>query len=187
MNNGMGFDCIMLAAGISSRMGKWKMTLPLHGSTIIENSVENAKESCDRIFLITGYRSDELKDLFKNDGTVTCIFNEEYETDMFSSVRKGCEYIESDYFYVALGDMPFIKPWVYKELAPFAGDKAVYPEFENRLGHPVLLPNTIIPLVQQSTEIHHMRELLKDYPSRSVPVDCEGVIQDIDTREDYFR
>jgi len=183
----MDFDCIMLAAGISSRMGKWKMTLPLEDSTIIETSVANALGGCGRIILVTGFHHEELETLFQNHTAVTCVYNPDFEKDMFSSVREGSKHIESDYFYVALGDMPFIPSRVYRELAPFAGEKAVFPELDGRQGHPVLLPASILPRIRESVGLRHMRDLLADYPSTSIPFDCEGVIHDIDTREDYLR
>ena len=183
----MDFDCIMLAAGVSSRMGKWKMTLPLEESTIIEHSVANSLGGCGRIILVTGFHHQELETLFQDNEKVNCVFNPDYEKNMFSSVREGSRHIESDHFYVALGDMPFIPSRVYKELAPFAGEKAVFPEFDGRQGHPVLLPSSIIPLIQKSAGLNHMRELLAAYPSTSIPFHCDGVIHDIDTREDYLR
>ena len=32
-------DCVMLAAGESMRMGRWKMMLPFDGTTLAERSV----------------------------------------------------------------------------------------------------------------------------------------------------
>ncbi|WP_152906355.1 NTP transferase domain-containing protein, partial [Klebsiella aerogenes] len=33
-------DCIITAAGLSSRMGQWKMMLPWRGTTILDASIK---------------------------------------------------------------------------------------------------------------------------------------------------
>ncbi|MFL4276400.1 hypothetical protein P9380_16635, partial [Escherichia coli] len=35
-------DCIITAAGLSSRMGQWKMMLPWEQGTILDTSIKNA-------------------------------------------------------------------------------------------------------------------------------------------------
>ncbi|NGD67297.1 NTP transferase domain-containing protein, partial [Serratia marcescens] len=49
-------DCIITAAGLSSRMGQWKMMLPWQQGTILDTSIKNALQFCSRIILVTGYR-----------------------------------------------------------------------------------------------------------------------------------
>lgn len=53
-------DCIITAAGLSSRMGQWKMMLPWEQGTILDTSIKNALQFCSRIILVTGYRGNEL-------------------------------------------------------------------------------------------------------------------------------
>ena len=53
----MDIDCLIPAAGFSSRMGNWKLTLPYKGSTIIESSIANAMNVCDRAIVVTGHRA----------------------------------------------------------------------------------------------------------------------------------
>ncbi len=53
-------DCIITAAGLSSRMGQWKMMLPRQQGTILDTSIKNALQFCSRIILVTGYRGNEL-------------------------------------------------------------------------------------------------------------------------------
>jgi hypothetical protein len=61
-------ECVMLAAGRSSRMDDWKMTLPWGKSTIVEHSVRTALNVCARVVLVAGFRAEEL------DGPYTKIF-----------------------------------------------------------------------------------------------------------------
>ncbi|MDS6632108.1 NTP transferase domain-containing protein [Klebsiella michiganensis] len=47
-------------AGLSSRMGKWKMMMPWGEGTILDSALASALAFCDRVVLVTGFRGDEL-------------------------------------------------------------------------------------------------------------------------------
>ncbi len=59
-------DCLITAAGLSSRMGAWKLMLPYRQSTILDESLKNALVLCDRIILVVGHRADELISRYAN-------------------------------------------------------------------------------------------------------------------------
>ena len=66
-------DCIITAAGLSSRMGQWKMMLPWEQGTILDTSIKNALQFCSRIILVTGYRGNELHERYANQSNITNI------------------------------------------------------------------------------------------------------------------
>ena len=66
-------DCIITAAGLSSRMGQWKMMLPWQQGTILDTSIKNALQFCSRIILVTGYRGNELHERYANQSNITII------------------------------------------------------------------------------------------------------------------
>ncbi|MFT8211100.1 MAG: NTP transferase domain-containing protein [Symbiopectobacterium sp.] len=43
--------CLMLAAGLSSRMGQWKMMLPWGEGTVLDSALAAALSFCDRVVL----------------------------------------------------------------------------------------------------------------------------------------
>lgn len=47
-------DCVMPAAGLSSRMGSWKVMLPYSHHTILDESIENALRFCSRVKKLMG-------------------------------------------------------------------------------------------------------------------------------------
>lgn len=178
-------DCVMLAAGESTRMGQWKMTLPFSGSTITETSVRNALEVCGRVLLVTGYRADDLEALFEGNPRVLTLRNKNYARGMFSSIQTGVRAVASDGFFLALGDMPLVPPPIYRYLLTFTGQDAVIPKYHGKKGHPVLFSgrakNFLLSLPPEDT----LRTVIAAYPSLAVPVDDRGVLADIDTPEDY--
>ena len=102
-------SAIVLAAGYSSRMGKFKPLLPLGNKTIIERVVDLFLESgINDIRVVVGYRGGELLPLLKKMG-VSCITNEDFEQGMFSSVKAGVKSLDQDLraFFLLPADIPF--------------------------------------------------------------------------------
>ncbi len=185
------YDCIMLAAGESTRMGSWKPLLPFRGSTVIEWSVRSALRSCRRIVLVVGYRGEELAERFRGRAGVETVENRDYRKGQLSSLVTGMERTEDSRFFVALGDMPLIGGHVYDRIAAegrtaFAGGfAAVRPAFGGRPGHPVLLDRDRVFTDPPGDGIRSVRDILHALRVLEVPCSDAGVVSDIDTPADY--
>ena len=184
------WDCVLLAAGTSSRMEPWKMTLPFGAGTVIEACVQAALEACGRVILVAGFRAGELLELFRRRDRILPVVNERYADGMFSSIRCGAAQVRSDRFYLSLGDMPRVTPGVYRALAAQPAVEAVIPKYRGKKGHPLLLSAAVaravlgrqpMPGAQEPT----LRDVLAELPTLTVPVDDAGILHDIDTVEDY--
>ena len=80
---------ILLAAGLSIRMGQPKQLLPFGESTIIETVVDsmlNAKFS--EITVIVGHCAEKIRDTLK-DRKVKIVYNPDYKDGMLTSVQRG--------------------------------------------------------------------------------------------------
>ena len=175
----------MLAAGVSSRMGgRWKMLLPLQGSTVIERSVTAALAACRRVILVTGHRAEELERLFEDRRRVIPVPNPSYESGMFSSIKRGAEAVSTRRCFISLGDMPLIGPGVYRELLRHRA-ACVLPKHGGRLGHPVLLDRAVLRRIGAWSASGSLRDVLEAVPTLSVPVSDPHVLSDLDTPEDY--
>ncbi|ACR70662.1 hypothetical protein NT01EI_3526 [Edwardsiella ictaluri 93-146] len=82
-------DGIITAAGLSSRMGQWKMMLPYRGGTLLDASINNALGFCQQIILVVGYRADELLQRYGNHPRIRTVVNPDYHRGLFSSVHCG--------------------------------------------------------------------------------------------------
>ena len=116
MSKKMDKQCVMLAAGLSSRMGKWKMMMPWGEGTILDSALASALAFCDRVVLVTGFRGDELAACYRDHPGVEVVFNPQYQDGMFSSIQCGVGHIRASRFFLALGDMPEVTPGVYRRL-----------------------------------------------------------------------
>jgi len=191
------FDCIIPAAGLSSRMGSWKLMIEFSGRPLILQSVENALDACRRVILVTGHRGEELEDLFSDNSRVTCIRNHEYHRGMFSSIQTGTSIAETDWFFITLGDMPYIPVQLFEQLADRtagtsgSAEKAIIrPVYRGRPGHPVLLKRETSETIRGIDPAGSMRMVFETHSLNTgrgvlnVPVDTRGCVYDIDTLDD---
>jgi len=180
-------DCLLLAAGASVRMGRWKPLLPWRGATVVEASVAAALGACSRVLLVVGHRGDELGRLFAGRERVEVVPNAGYLAGLFSSIRTGVERVRSSRFFIALADMPLVRPELYLALLGAPEADAVRPVYRGTPGHPVLLSARVIPLIRAESEDSTMRNVLARVECRDVPVDESGAVLDLDEPADYDR
>jgi molybdenum cofactor cytidylyltransferase len=189
-------QCVMLAAGSSTRMDTWKMMLPWGPSTIIEHAVRTALEVCSRLILVVGFRAQELIDVFGNWPRVEVVINPDFRAGMFSSVQRGVQAVTEGGFFLALADMPGVSGRIYGDLLEWSrgmeqgfADKespyAVIPQYGGKKGHPLLLSAEMRTLILQTDVSKTLRDVLARVPTMIVPVDEPRVLHDIDTPEDY--
>ena len=185
----MSIDCLIPAAGLSSRMGTWKLVLPYKESTVVEESVKNALSCCSRVILVTGYRGNELEKLFTNNKNVVPATNTEYNKGMFSSIQTGVPLIETEYFFITMGDMPAIGTAMYDLLLHTMEEnpsvEIVRPLYNNKRGHPVLLKNSVIPTILSEPSNSKMKNVFTHHRVLDLPLNLPETFNDIDTEEDY--
>lgn len=187
MSKKMDKQCIMLAAGLSSRMGKWKMMLPWGEGTILDSALAGALAFCDRVVLVTGFRGDELAACYQDHPGVEVVFNPRYQDGMFSSIQCGVGHISASRFFLALGDMPEVTPGVYRRLWDNAdAESCLIPAYERGKGHPVLLPKRAISLIRRAPQGATLRDVIGQMAVRVIPVASLGIHWDVDTPQQYL-
>lgn len=188
--------CIVPAAGLSERMGRWKPLLPYPpagGKALVEVSVDRALETCDRVILVTGYRGEELERLFEGRRKVVCLRNGEYRRGMFSSIRTGAAEVEAPYFFVALADMPELPAKLYRLLlseigGPAAltraaredGPEMVRPVYGGKPGHPVLCRRAVADTILSEPPESNMQNVMRGHRVLEIEVQWPECLYDID-------
>ena len=86
---------IIVAAGMSSRMGEFKPMLNIGSISIAQRIVANFHQAgVDRIVMITGFNATTLERHLSGNGIIF-LRNENYETtQMFDSAKIGLEYLK---------------------------------------------------------------------------------------------
>ncbi len=189
INPGKEFDCVVLAAGFSSRMGQWKPILPYRDTTIIDCVIRTALINCRKTILVCGYRWSELYARYRKRDNVEVIFNNRYAEGILSSARKGAEFVSTDRFFLVLADLPAIEPDTYKTMIKHSPDDILvsFPVFNGKRGHPVLVSGSAIPMILEAKGYENTREFLESLTCVDIEVNDPGILEDIDSEQDYFR
>lgn len=179
-------DCLVPAAGQSSRMGSWKPLLPFGDSSIVETVVSNALCACRRVLLVAGYRGEELAARFALQPMVTVVHNPDWPLGMFSSLQAGIRLAETPWLFITLGDMPWIRPAVYAALLRCPRDHdAVFPAHDGRRGHPVLIgPRMKEAVLDADPATGSMRKIAELLDAVEMPWDDDSIHRDVDSPRD---
>ncbi|WZL73845.1 molybdenum cofactor cytidylyltransferase [Clostridiaceae bacterium 35-E11] len=140
---GIMIGAVILAAGMSQRMGRQKLFLPFKRHTIIEEVIDHIKASkVDCILLIYGNQDDRWEKI-AIEKEIACKRNSEYQKGQSTSVKKGIEMMPDgmDGIMFILGDQPLIDSKVINKIIDtFYERKAsiVVPLYKGVRGNPVL-------------------------------------------------
>ena len=185
----MKTSAVIPAAGIPARMRELKPLLCFENSTIIRHSIHSLQSVGIRdIVVVTGYQGAVLERHLKSDG-VMFIKNERYaETDMLSSVKLGLKSLPGRprQIFVTPADTPLVSAEVLCRMMDEEGE-AVCPEYQEKLGHPILLREAGMEKVLRWNGPGGIRGLLHSglLTPALVPVNDPGVLIDIATPQDY--
>lgn len=179
------------AAGLSSRMGRYKPLLPLGNTTMIGTVIGLFKRAgIKEIIVVTGHNHDRLAPAVETAGARP-LFNPDYATGMFSSTRTGVAGLPSgiEGFFLLPADIPAVRSFtidlIRREFEK--NSQLIIPAFKNKTGHPPLIPARLIPAITGAGQDSNLRQILfsdKDDIIR-LPVHDRGILMDADTPEGY--
>jgi len=185
-------SAILLAAGKSERMGENKLLLPFGGRTVIQRTLDSLLASrAGEVIVVLGNKAQEINASIGNRRALS-VLNPNFAKGMSTSLVTGLGMVnqQARFIIVALGDQPLITTKVYNQLIETAlnSDKGIIlPVCKGERGNPIIISTKYrAELLAQTGDIGG-RELLKAHPGDvlEVPVECEGVVININTKEEY--
>ncbi len=185
---------IIVAAGYSFRMKRFKPLLPLSGSTVLEQAVHSFLDGGIKdIRVVVGHRSNELLPILRRLG-VQIILNANFPEGMFSSVSAGVKSLPPEVrgFFLLPVDNPIVSSHTLEALAnKFSSNEfgIIYPSYQGMRGHPPLISRNYVNRVLDWDKPGGMRSLLEEheYDAADVDVIDPGILLDMDTLEDYHK
>ncbi len=183
---------IVLAAGESNRMKEQKLLLTYRDKPMIRTIIDTiAQSKIEEMVVVLGADRDKIEQVL-SDSAVTICINEDYKNGMLSSIQTGLKYLpdHSDACMIFLGDQPMITPEIINAIIDAYSKTQkgiVLPVFEKRRGHPVLINRKYRSHIDSIDPKVGLRDLIWKFPDdiAEVFMEDEGIIRDIDTREDY--
>lgn len=184
---------VVLAAGLSSRMGQSKHLLPwLNDQTVIEQILAQViAADVPAIYVITGNRAEEVTAKAQAMG-VEAIYNLDYATgEMLSSLKTGIRQLpaEVEAMLVVLGDQPRIRADAMQQImAAFTAGKGkiIVPRYQGQRGHPILISRAYFAELRALPPDGAPREVLARHADQVYLLDLDtSAPGDLDTPEDY--
>lgn len=194
---GTKINGLILAAGLSSRMGDFKPLMPLCGKTLIENSIDSMLLSgVGRIVVVLGHRGADLEAILRSryiGDTIVTVYNRDFATtDMLTSVKVGLAAMPPcDAFFLLPGDMPVVAKETFLAIyraMPEVGTAITFPTLNGYRKHPPLISAAFIPEILRYEGENGLRGLWQQHHDQieTVAVDDIGCWTDLDTFEQYF-
>ena len=183
---------IILAAGSSSRFGRPKLLMPLGKTSILEHTIDNVLSSrINEVIVVLGHHAEEITELLKS-LPVNVVVNRAYSEGMSTSIVAGLGLVsdKAQGIMLVLADQPFVDNLTINHILKtfYSSHKGiVVPVHQDRRGHPVIFSAKYKrELLMLKGDIGG-REVIDRHSDDilEVPVECKGVIMDIDTMESY--
>ena len=180
---------VVLAAGLSSRMGANKLTMPLWGKPLIRHAVEAAASSrAMSVIVVTGNNAKDVETAL--DGmAVGFVENIEYTKGLSTSLKCGLRALpdDCDGAAILLGDMPLVTPQLIDGLIaafdPGRGRAIMVPVRNGRRGNPVLWARRFFPEMLALEGDRGAKPLLATHLDQIYELEAadDGPLIDIDT------
>ena len=191
---------ILPAAGSSRRMGQPKLLLPFKGGPLIAGVVNALLGGgVDQIVLVTSLGDEELQGWARRAGIESAV-NPDPGRGMLSSIREGIGALggtaelarRGQILLVAPADLPNLQAETVLDLLRRmreSGAPLAEPLFRGQRGHPLAIAPRLIPEIDTLDLDVGLRQLRNRHPAEVLEMETEdsGVVQDVDTPEDYER
>jgi len=189
---------VVLAAGLSTRMGRPKLILPWGSTTIIGQVIATLVQAgLDEVVVVTGARRADVEAAIKEGRweAVQTVFNPRYLLDdMLISLQVGMAGLgdKVEAVLVVLGDQPFIEVEIVRALLEayrVGGKPLIVPSYDLHRGHPWIVDRSLWLDLLSATLGTTMRDFLHAHAQQTayLPVESPSILRDVDTPEDYAR
>jgi molybdenum cofactor cytidylyltransferase len=187
------FSAVILASGVSRRLGFNKLTLKIDGESVIRRTVlPFISAGIGKVFVVTGLQSQDIRE-----GLTGCevnfIENKNYRFGMSTSVKASLPFItDEEGVFFHLGDKPFFEKEILYHMVDIYREnkeKIVVPVFNGGKGHPVLMDFGLHREEIKSLQGDKgLREIIEKHTKDVIFIKGnEGTLFDIDTIEDIER
>lgn len=183
---------VLLAAGLSTRMGKPKPLLEWQGVPLVRYQVRQLVEGgADTVIVVTGHEAGRVGDALAGSGA-RLIHNPDFRSGRASSLRAAACALGSEPAAIVLlnVDQPRRAQTIALLLAAHhdGGNLITVPAYEGRRGHPIVLSGRLLPELRHVTEGDEgLRAVVRRHLAerQEVPVEAPDVLLDLNDRAAY--
>jgi molybdenum cofactor cytidylyltransferase len=189
------FSAIVLAAGMSTRMGQNKLLLIFKHRSLIAHAVDTLLASeVDEVIVVLGHEAEKVAKELEGK-PVKLVQNPDYQSGQSTSVQVGVSAVSPHArgILICLADQPLVRPEdVNRLIGAFVEAKKinkniVVPFYNGRRGNPVVLDSSYREAILEIAGDIGCKRVIKRYPDnvQVVEMEADHVVRDIDRIEDY--
>ncbi|MGN7396385.1 nucleotidyltransferase family protein [Peribacillus frigoritolerans] len=189
---------IILAAGMSIRMGEPKLLIPLAGKPLFRHVIDSILgSSMQPIHLVAGEYIEEIRQESEDYPELNIIHNPNYTDGMSTSLKLGVQSIKEhvDAVMIFLADQPLTSLEVIRALiekyieCKDEGVRIVRPKYKGKEGHPILVDASILNEFHSIKGDQGGKSIIKKYDAVTKTVSFDNSMWgfDIDTPEDIHK
>jgi molybdenum cofactor cytidylyltransferase len=201
-------SAVVLAAGMSTRMGQNKLLLNFREKPLIVHAVDTLLASdIDEVIVVLGHETERMRDQLERsiglankaapEKPVRLVQNPDYQNGLSTSVRTGVEAVsrQANGIMIYLADQPLLEPDdVNRIVAGFTAAKEVnksivVPFFRGERGNPVILDASLRDSILGIVGDVGCKGVIKRYPEKVYAIEMENdhVVRDVDDVQAYKR
>lgn len=186
------YNAILLAAGLSTRMGAAnKLLLPWGAQTVIEAVAATYLAAIDgTLTVVTGHEAEHVQAALSG-LDVQFAHNPNYAQGQPTSVATGLKAApQSDNLLIGLGDQPLLTPTDLATLMTAhnkINSRITIPVQGEDRGNPIVVPATLRPRLTENPDRPGCMRFTREHPEcvARLPMTSPGFFTDIDTPEAY--
>lgn len=191
---------LLPAGGLSARMGRPKLSLPLGGRTVLEQVIDTLQRAAvESILVVLGPHGTELAALAAAAGALVVVLPEA-TPDMRATVEHGLRWLEerfqpqpNDAWLLVPADHPTLAASVVRGLLAarqeHPSQSIFIPTFQGKRGHPALIAWRHVAGIRRLPRGQGLNGYFRQQggETQEVPVASSAILTDLDTPDDYER
>ncbi len=186
---------VILAAGLSRRLGQPKLLLPFEGRSLIRRTTEQVSAAgegqWEAVVVVLGHEAAKVQqELAGLD--VRTVFNPRFAMGMSTSLVAGLQAVspQAEGAMIFLGDQPLVSTEVVRSVLTMfrkSNRPIIAPVYDGMRGNPVLFSRSVFSELMTVEGDQGGREVVMRNPNRVEPVVFSSGLapRDVDTWEDY--
>lgn len=187
---------MLMAAGLSRRMGEPKPFLRWRGTSLLKYQTETLQNAgLDPILVISGNLTDDIITDLPPNSSVQVVHNPHYKRGRSTSIRAGLQALDHttvDALLILNIDQPRQIDLILSVLKSHKESQAsiTIPTYQNRGGHPIIFSARLFgELSQVSENSQGIKALVRRHDNETNRVDLglDEVLLDFNTKEEYCR
>lgn len=182
---------MVLAAGMSSRLGRPKQLLDLGGRPLLQHVVDGACATFDEVVVVLGHEAARVSAALAIAPPARVVVNPRFAQGMSTSLEAGLAALgrEVEAAAILLGDQPGVTPELSRRLVSLwrsSGATAVRPRFNGVPGHPVVVGRSAWARLCTATGDEGGRRVLEGIALQHIDIDSDPPA-DVDDWASYER